>query len=91
MQKKITKAFDPQVADLMKAAFEGAWTALKVSGSVDAAPYRADWARETLALRIIDRAHHGERDTAALRDDALVYLAQARSLGNARHKARRLA
>jgi hypothetical protein len=75
---EFTKAFDPYVADLMKAAFEDAWSALKASGSVDAAPYRAEWAREVLALRIIDKAHHGERDTAALRDDALAYLAMAK-------------
>ena len=38
-------------------------------GDVDATPYRAEWAREILALRIIQVARQGERDVRVLRDD----------------------
>jgi hypothetical protein len=54
--------FDPPLAKLMRDAFLAAWESVKASGSVDAAPYRSEWARETLALRIIDMAQVGERD-----------------------------
>jgi hypothetical protein len=48
------------------------------SGSVDAAQYRAEWAREVLALRIIDMAQLGERDMEWLREDAVKHLANAK-------------
>jgi hypothetical protein len=38
----------------------------------------ADWARETLALRIIERTQAGEQDVKRLRLDALAHLAQAK-------------
>ena len=42
------------------------------------APYRAEWARETLALRIIEQAHNGTWDITELCDDALAHLAKAK-------------
>jgi hypothetical protein len=71
------KAFDPEVADLMRDAFKAAWQALQQSGSVDAMPYRADATRERLALRIIEATQAGERDVDRLRDDALASLSHA--------------
>jgi hypothetical protein len=71
------QVFDPAVAELMRIAFETAWESVIASGSVDAAPYRSDWARETLALRIIELAQSGERDVDKLRKDALAHLAKA--------------
>jgi hypothetical protein len=73
-----TQVFDPPLAKLMRDAFLAAWESVKVSGSVDAAPYRSEWARQTLALRIIDMAQVRERDVDRLRDDALAHLAKAK-------------
>jgi hypothetical protein len=73
------KSFDPELAELMQKAFEAAWQSLLQSHDVNAQPSRAAWARETLALRIIDTAQEGERDPDILRDDALAHLAHAES------------
>jgi hypothetical protein len=40
-------------------------------------PSEAEATRELLALRIIEMAQRGERDPNQLRNDALLYLAQA--------------
>ena len=72
------KSFDPEASELMRQAFEAAWESLNAAGSVDAMPFRAEWARETLALRIIDFAQTGERDVDTLRDDALAHLARSK-------------
>ena len=37
-------------------------------------PIREKWAREVLALRIIDGVKGGERDIGRLREDALIHL-----------------
>ena len=69
--------FDPAVAMVMREAFDSAWEFLKSNGS----PYtdgKSEWARETLALRIIDTSLKGERDAIKLREDALGFLAQAK-------------
>ena len=55
----------------MGAAFNAALDALP--DTPDQA--RADWIRDTLAMRIIEKAQSGERDITRLRDDALAYLA----------------
>jgi hypothetical protein len=62
----------------MREAFNAAWDCVKSDGSPDLADGKAEWARETLALRIIDRAQAGERDVQRLRVDALAHLANAR-------------
>jgi hypothetical protein len=61
----------------MKQAFDAAWDTLKTGGSVDAAAYKAEWARETIALRIIEMVQRGEHDISKLQADALVHLATA--------------
>lgn len=71
-------SFDPELANAMGEAFEGAWKSLKDYGSIDAKPSRAAWARETLALRIIETAQAGERDVNRLRDDAIAHLAHSK-------------
>jgi hypothetical protein len=67
--------FDPQVAMAMSAAFNSAWEAVK--DAPDMADGKADWARETLGLRIIEAAQRGEHNVARLQEDALMYLAKA--------------
>jgi hypothetical protein len=56
-------------------AFAAAWAGLNDAGYNDVA---ADWAREVLALRIIETAQGGETDVNRLRDDALTHLANLR-------------
>lgn len=69
---------DPATAALMSKAFEGAVAKLKESSIVYPAA-QTEWARETLALRIIETVQkRGERDLERLREDALLYLAQSR-------------
>ena len=51
---------------------------MQETGSVDAALYRSEWARETLALRIIEMTERGERNIDRLRSDALAYLSNAK-------------
>jgi hypothetical protein len=70
--------FDPAVAMVMREAFDSAWESVKSSGNPDLVDGKADWARETLGLRIIDMAQRGERDATKLREDALAFLAQAK-------------
>ena len=72
------KSFDPATAQLMREAFESAWKSVQETGSVDAALYRSEWARETLALRIIEMTERGERNIDRLRSDALAYLSNAK-------------
>ena len=73
-------SFNPQVAQLMADAFEAAWQELKTSGSSFAAPFREEWTRETLALRIIDLAQAGELSIGRLRDEAIASLNEAARL-----------
>ena len=75
------KSFDPEVAELMREAFAAAWQSLLQSHNVNAQPSRSAWARETLALRIIDTAQDGEHDPDILRDDALAHLGRAEMKG----------
>jgi hypothetical protein len=51
---------------------------VKSSGNPDLVDGKADWARETLGLRIIDMAQRGERDAIKLREGALAFVAQAK-------------
>jgi hypothetical protein len=62
----------------MHNAFENALGKLKESSIVYPGP-ESEWARETLALRIIETVQkRGERDLDRVSDDALVHLAQAK-------------
>jgi hypothetical protein len=55
--------------------FDSAWAALMPG---ETAPHRRKWAREALALRIIEVVKGGERDVTRLRQDALSYLSLPR-------------
>jgi hypothetical protein len=68
-------SFDPQVAIAMSEAFHSAWDVVKAAP--DMADGKADWAKETLALRIIETAQRGEHNVARMREEALAYLANA--------------
>ena len=65
------RAFNPEAAHALDEAFDGAWKALKASRSLFTTSFRADKAREILALRIIELAQRGERDPIRLRDEVL--------------------
>jgi hypothetical protein len=70
------KTFDPKSATAMGDAFNAAWDSL--TRHADYKDGTEDWARETLALRIIETAQGGETDAERLRDDALAHLANLR-------------
>jgi hypothetical protein len=71
------KSFDPEATNAMGAAFDSAWQDLEASGNIFGPKFTADWARKTIATRIINMVHRGERDPDRLSDDALAYLAHA--------------
>ena len=71
-----TTYFDPQVAMVMSEAFSSAWDVVRIEP--DMKDGKADWARETLALRIIETTQGGEHDVDRLRDDAVAHLADAK-------------
>ena len=69
---------DPAHVEIMSKAFSSALDKLQQSGILFP-PHYQEWARETLALRIIETAQKsGERNLDRLRDDALRYLSQAK-------------
>ena len=68
------RAFDPETAHLLAAAFENAWKSLTARGDRLADPLEADHSREVLAKRVIELAQRGERDSIRLRNGALSYL-----------------
>ena len=68
------RAFDPETAHLLAAAFENAWKSLTAEDYRFADPLKAAHSREVLAKRIIELAQRGERDSIRLYDDALAYL-----------------
>jgi hypothetical protein len=70
--------FDPDVAVLMHEAFTAAWESARTHGGPEMLDGKGEWARETLALRIIERAQAGERDAKRLQLDALAHLANAK-------------
>ena len=87
-QSQMSGSFDPELAALMRAAFEAAWNSLTACGSVDTVAYGAEWARETIALYIIEATQRGERDVAKLREEAIAHLANARFEGRSSDRAR---
>jgi len=68
------RAFDPETAHLLAAAFENAWKSVTARGDRFADPLKAAHSREVLAKRVIELAQRGERDSIRLCDDALAYL-----------------
>jgi len=73
------QVFDPGLADTMGAAFDNAWQSFEKMG-VGLAEADREYARESLAMRIIATAQCGERNPIRLCDDALAHLTQARAL-----------
>jgi hypothetical protein len=71
------KSFDPDATHAMGVAFDSAWQVLEASGNIFNSHFTADWARKTIATRIINMALRGERDPDRLSDDALAYLVHA--------------
>jgi hypothetical protein len=69
--------FEPEMLNILAAAFEDAWETIAKSGSMFAKPRYAGAAREIVARRIIDLAQCGERDRYRLCDDAVAYLASS--------------
>lgn len=69
--------FEPEMLDILAAAFENAWETIAKYGSMFAKPRYAGAAREIVARRIIDLAKRGERDRYRLCDDAVAYLASS--------------
>jgi hypothetical protein len=68
-------SFDPEITDILAAAFDVAWERLRNSGSPLAAVEAAAATRETLAKHIIAAAQRGERDQNRLVEGALAQLA----------------
>ena len=70
-------AFEPEVIDILAAAFEHAWATIEKSGSSLASPRYKRVAQEIMAKRIIETAKRGERDGQRLSEDAVTYLTQS--------------
>ena len=72
-------AFDPEIIEILVAAYEDAWQKIEQSGSAFASPRYRRAAREIVAKRIIEMAQRGEREPTRLADDAVAYLARSYS------------
>jgi len=72
-------AFDPEIIEILVAAYEDAWKKIEQSGSAFASPRYRRAAQEIVAKRIIEVAQRGEREPARLADDAVAYLARSYS------------
>jgi hypothetical protein len=70
-------AFEPETIDFLVTVFDAAWKRIEQSGSKLASPAFERAAQEIIAKRIIEMAQRGERDPAALADDAVKYLERA--------------
>jgi hypothetical protein len=68
--------FDPDTVRVLGDALDEAWRSLQTTGVYFTSRGQAEATRETLALRIIEMAKHGERNVNRLRDEALEHLAQ---------------
>ena len=70
-------AFEPEVIEILAAAYENAWASIEKSGSSLASPRYKRVAQEILAKRIIETAQRGERNRERLCEDAVTYLTQS--------------
>ena len=68
--------FDDNEVQVLVEAFDEAWKRVQEDGGSPVGDGHAEATRELLALRIIEIAQLGERDSSRLRDDALAYLAR---------------
>lgn len=73
-------AITPGASEIMRAAYERAWQSPEAVKLAAASASHADWVKETLALRIVERATQGEKDADRLYQDALDHLAKAKPL-----------
>jgi hypothetical protein len=73
----VAGVFDADEVRILTTAFDGAWKAVKDSGVSFASSGHSEATRELLALRIVEMAQRGERDSRRLRDDAILHLAQS--------------
>jgi hypothetical protein len=69
--------FDVDTTIILASAFDAAWLSLQISNSPVAADDRAAETRSSLAQRIIETAHRGERDKRRLVEDALAQFANS--------------
>jgi hypothetical protein len=67
-------AFEPEMIDTLVSVFEAAWRKVEQSGSRFTSPAYKRAAQEIVAKRIIEMAQRGERDPAALANDAVTFL-----------------
>jgi hypothetical protein len=72
-------AFDPEIIEILVAAYEDAWEKIEQSGSAFASPRYRRAAQEIVAKHIIEMAQRGEREPTRLADDAVAYLARSYS------------
>jgi hypothetical protein len=69
-------AFDPEVINILSAAFEDAWHRIEASNSRLARPAYANAGREVVARHIIEMVQCGEQDDPIkLSDSAVEFLA----------------
>ena len=71
-------SFDPEVINMLAAAYEHAWQKVEQSGSTYASPRYRRAAQEVIAKRIIDMAQlGGDIEAHRLANDAVDYLARS--------------
>jgi hypothetical protein len=73
----VAGVFDAEEVRILTTAFDEAWKAVQDSGVSFASNGHSEATREFLALRIIEMAQLGERDSHRLRDDAILHLARS--------------
>ena len=78
--KGFDRVFDTEDMQILGAAFDSAWEAVRASG-VRYPEDKVELVRAILAKHIIAAAKDGERDHSRLRDGALLALAQSNQLG----------
>jgi hypothetical protein len=66
--------FNPEIIEVLAAAFENAWDRLQKSGNRLARPGYSRATREVIAKRIIEMAQSGIKDSQRLTDDAVRFL-----------------
>jgi hypothetical protein len=73
----VVSVFDADEVRILTTAFDEAWKAVQDSGVSFVSNGHSEATREFLALRIIEMAQLGERDSHRLRDDAILHLARS--------------
>jgi hypothetical protein len=73
----VAGVFDAEEVRILTTAFDEAWKTVQDSGVSFASNGHSEATREFLALRIVEMAQLGERDSDRLRDDAILHLARS--------------